>query len=127
MKSHATEPHDTSSLPEVIAATSAPEPEQAQILVRARAFAEPLLLGESLPTGENTLTHADAVAEILKTIGGSQAMQASSYLVYACQHLTKPLAGVHQIAGCLHRFRAANGFQNRRDGISMHQCVFADA
>ena len=90
MKSHATEPHDTSSLPEVIAATSAPEPEQAQVLVRARAFAEPLLLGESLPTGENTLAHADAVAEILKTIGGSQAMQAASYLVYASAHLNKP-------------------------------------
>ena len=90
MKSHATESHGTASLPEVIAATSSPEPEQAQVLARARVFAEPLLLGETLPTGENTLAHADAVADILKTVGGSQAMQAASYLVYASAHLNKP-------------------------------------
>ncbi len=90
MKSHAPEPHGTAALPEVIAVTSSPEPEQAQVLARARAFAEPLLLGEALPTGENTLAHADAVADILKTIGGSQAMQAASYLVYASAHLNKP-------------------------------------
>jgi GTP pyrophosphokinase len=90
MKSHSAEPHDASLLPEVIAATSAHEPEQAQVLARARVFAEPLLLGETLPTGENTLAHADAVADILKTIGGSQAMQAASYLVYASAHLNKP-------------------------------------
>jgi GTP pyrophosphokinase len=36
------------------------------------------------------LAHADAVAGILQHIGGSQAMQAASYLVYACDHLNKP-------------------------------------
>jgi GTP pyrophosphokinase len=36
------------------------------------------------------LAHADAVARILQSIGGSQAMQAASYLVYACDHLNKP-------------------------------------
>jgi GTP pyrophosphokinase len=30
------------------------------------------------------------VAAILKSIGGSEAMQAASYLVYACDHLNKP-------------------------------------
>ena len=30
------------------------------VLTRARAFAEPLLAGESLDTGENVLDHADA-------------------------------------------------------------------
>jgi hypothetical protein len=39
---------------------------------RARAFAEPLIAGEVMETGENTLTHADAVAAILKKIGGSK-------------------------------------------------------
>ena len=37
-----------------------------------------------------TLAHADAVATILKSIGGSEAMQAASYLVHACEHLNKP-------------------------------------
>ncbi len=65
-------------------------PEQADALVRARAFAEPLLAGEILDTGESVLAHADAVANILRGIGSSQAMQAASYLVYACDHLNKP-------------------------------------
>lgn len=53
-------------------------------------LAEPLLAAEILDTGENILAHADAVAQILKKIGGSEAMQAASYLVYACDHLNKP-------------------------------------
>ena len=72
------------------AATADSLPAQADALVRARAFAEPLLAGELLDTGENILAHADAVATILASIGGSQAMQAASYLVYACEHLNKP-------------------------------------
>ena len=87
MKSHT--PEHTAPAP-VIAATAHSLPEQADALARARAFAEPLLSGETLDTGENILEHADAVAGILKTIGGSQAMQAASYLVYACDHLNKP-------------------------------------
>ncbi|TAG25413.1 MAG: bifunctional (p)ppGpp synthetase/guanosine-3',5'-bis(diphosphate) 3'-pyrophosphohydrolase [Burkholderiales bacterium] len=59
-------------------------------LERARAFAEPLIASETLDTGENTFVHADAVAAILRSIGGSEAMQAASYLVYACEHLNKP-------------------------------------
>jgi GTP pyrophosphokinase len=74
----------------VVAATAQSLPEQANTLERARAFAEPLLASEKLDTGENILAHADAVASILRGIGGSEAMQAASYLVYACDHLNKP-------------------------------------
>ena len=86
MKSHV---HNPSSAP-VLAATAEAVPEQADALARARAFAEPLLSCETLDTGENVLAHADAVAAILRSIGGSQAMQAASYLVYTCDHLNKP-------------------------------------
>ena len=78
------------TLPQLLAATAHTLPEQVNALARARAFAEPLMAGETLDSGENTLAHADAVAGILKAIGGSEAMQAASYLVYACGHLTKP-------------------------------------
>ncbi len=81
---------ETAAPAPVIAATAHSLPEQADALARARAFAEPLIASEELDTGENVLVHADAVAEILRKIGGSQAMQAASYLVYACDHLNKP-------------------------------------
>ena len=74
----------------IVAATSDSLPQQAHALSRARAFAEPLLACEQLDTGENTFAHADAVAAILRDIGGSEAMQAAAYLVYACQHLNRP-------------------------------------
>jgi GTP pyrophosphokinase len=79
----------------LIAATAHSLPDQVDALARARAFAEPLLATARLDTGENILAHADAVAGILKGIGGSQAMQAASYLVYACDHLNKP----HEVIG----------------------------
>ncbi|MET0310993.1 MAG: bifunctional (p)ppGpp synthetase/guanosine-3',5'-bis(diphosphate) 3'-pyrophosphohydrolase [Burkholderiaceae bacterium] len=75
---------------ELIEATQEALPAAANALARARAFAEPLIAGESLDSGENTLAHADAVARILSTMGSSEAMQAASYLVYACDHLNKP-------------------------------------
>ncbi|MEO8390787.1 MAG: bifunctional (p)ppGpp synthetase/guanosine-3',5'-bis(diphosphate) 3'-pyrophosphohydrolase [Polaromonas sp.] len=74
----------------IVTATADSLPEQPHALARARAFAEPLIVGETHDTGENILAHADAVAAILKNIGGSEAMQAATYLVYACQHLNKP-------------------------------------
>ena len=83
-------PPADNALPQLIAATAHTLPEQVNALARARAFAEPLMAGETLDSGENTLAHADAVAAILKAIGGSDAMQAASYLVYACGHLNKP-------------------------------------
>jgi GTP pyrophosphokinase len=90
MKSLTAEHRDPAPLPDLIAATAHSLPEQAHALARARAFAEPLIAAETLDTGENTLAHADAVAAILKAIGGSEAMQAASYLVYTCEHLNKP-------------------------------------
>ncbi len=90
MKSHAAEQAEAAAVPELVAAAEQALPRQANTLARARAFAEPLIAGETLDTGENTLVHADAVAAILKTMGGSEAMQAASYLVYAWPHLNKP-------------------------------------
>jgi GTP pyrophosphokinase len=60
------------------------------VLTRARAFAEPLLAGESLDTGENVLDHADAVVAILDTLNSGNDVKAASYLVYACSHLSRP-------------------------------------
>ncbi len=90
MKSLTAEQPEAAAVPELIAATEQAMPHQANALARARAFAEPFIAGETLDTGENTLGHADAVAAILKSMGGSEAMQAASYLVYACPHLNKP-------------------------------------
>ncbi|MEJ5989261.1 bifunctional (p)ppGpp synthetase/guanosine-3',5'-bis(diphosphate) 3'-pyrophosphohydrolase [Ramlibacter sp. PS3R-8] len=90
MKSHAAEQAEPLAVPGLVAAAEQALPQQAHALARARAFAEPLIAGETLDTGENTLAHADAVAEILKSMGGSEAMQAASYLVYASHHLNKP-------------------------------------
>ena len=84
---------------QIVTATASSLADQPQTLARARAFAEPLIASETLDTGENTLVHADAVAAILKSIGGSEAMQAASYLVYACQHLSKPLEVISKAFG----------------------------
>lgn len=62
----------------------------AQHVALARSFAEPLLGSERLDSGEPALTHADAVAAILREIGASPALCAASYLVYAADHLGKP-------------------------------------
>ena len=87
---------DTAS---IFAATADSLPDPAQSLARARAFAEPLIGSELLDTGENTLAHADAVVTILKSMGGSQAMQAAIYLVHASQHLNKPLEVISKAFG----------------------------
>ena len=63
---------------------------EATQLVQARAFAEPLLDGQLLDTGEDALAHADAVAAILQGIGAAPAMRAAAYLVYAGDYLHKP-------------------------------------
>ncbi|MDM0013122.1 bifunctional (p)ppGpp synthetase/guanosine-3',5'-bis(diphosphate) 3'-pyrophosphohydrolase [Variovorax sp. J22P168] len=69
------------------------------MLARARAFAEPLIADEMLDTGENTLAHADAVSAIVRAMGGSEAMQAASYLVYSCQHLNRPQEVIAKVFG----------------------------
>ena len=86
-------------VPTVLTVTAQDLPSQSGDLARARAFAEPLLANENLGTGENVLAHADAVAGILQAIGGSESMQAASYLVYTCEHLNKPLEVIGKAFG----------------------------
>ncbi|WP_432731962.1 RelA/SpoT family protein [Variovorax sp. W6] len=81
------------------AATAERTPVMENMLARARAFAEPLIADEELDTGENTLAHADAVAAIVAKMGGSEAMQAASYLVYSCQHLNRPQEVIAKVFG----------------------------
>lgn len=64
--------------------------DEAGQLVRARAFAEPLLAGQLLDTGEDALAHAEGVATILQGIGAAPSMLAAAYLVYAGDFLQKP-------------------------------------
>jgi len=59
-------------------------------LQRARAFAEPLLAGRQLDTGEDALAHADGVAGILQGVGAAPSMRAAAYLVYAGDFLQRP-------------------------------------
>ena len=89
------------ALPPVMLATAdaAESAQHGETLAKARAFAEPLIAGETLDTGENILAHADAVVAILRSMGGSQAMQAAIYLVHASQHLNKPMEVINKAFG----------------------------
>ena len=89
MQSQAVAPADEAAAT-LIAALAAAQPEVDGELVRARAFAEPLLAGVLLDTGEDVLAHADGVSAILAGMGTSPTMQAAAYLVYTCDHLNKP-------------------------------------
>jgi GTP pyrophosphokinase len=64
--------------------------QEAGALPRARAFAEPLLSGHVLDTGEPALAHADGVAGILESIGAAPTLRAAAYLVYAADFLQRP-------------------------------------
>ena len=59
-------------------------------LLRARAFAEPLLSGRLLDTGEDAFGHAQGVADVLAAIGAAPSVQAAAFLVYAGDWLTRP-------------------------------------
>ena len=76
-------------MPEVVTATAGGD-EAGELRTRARAFAEPLLAGEATSSGENVLAHADATADILAGIGGSDDIQAAVYLSYASAQLNRP-------------------------------------
>ncbi len=71
----------------------------ASALERARAFAEPLLAGRVLDTGEEAFAHASGVAEVLKSIGGAPSLQAAAYLVYAGDFLQRPEEVVEKAFG----------------------------
>ncbi len=83
-------PSETAVAPELLSLAADGLPESAGVLLRARSFAEPFIAHQTLDTGENMLAHADAVAAILRAIGGSEALQSASYLVYAGEHLNHP-------------------------------------
>jgi GTP pyrophosphokinase len=68
-------------------------------LQRARAFAEPLLRGRALDTGEDAFDHAEGVAAVLAAIGGAPGLQAAAYLVYAGDFLQRPEEVVAQAFG----------------------------
>ena len=70
-------------------AGASPETEHAE-LARACAFAEPLLRGHALDSGEDAFAHAQGVAAILRAMGAAPSMQAAAYLVYAADFLTRP-------------------------------------
>ncbi|QTD44672.1 RelA/SpoT family protein [Ottowia testudinis] len=77
-------------LAEVVAATGGGAADARELRTRARAFAGPLLAGETTSSGENVLAHADATADILADIGGSDDIQAAVYLSYASAQLSRP-------------------------------------
>ena len=81
---------------------------EAAQLVRARAFAAPLLEGQQLDTGEEALAHADAVAAILQGIGAAPAMRAAAYLVYAGEYLNKPEEVIAKAFGPSHASLVVN-------------------
>ena len=72
---------------------------QADPVQRARAFAEPLLAGQVLDTGEDALAHADGTAAVLRHIGGAPSLCAAAYLVYAGDYLQRPEEVVHKAFG----------------------------
>ncbi|MES2413465.1 MAG: bifunctional (p)ppGpp synthetase/guanosine-3',5'-bis(diphosphate) 3'-pyrophosphohydrolase [Pseudomonadota bacterium] len=91
--------HSGDAATSIAIATAGTVPDQPDALVRARAFAEPLIAGEHFDTGENILAHADAVAAILKAIGRTEALQAAIYLVHSCEHLARPLESITRAFG----------------------------
>ncbi len=106
MKTSLREAHD-SAAPIVQLVDEHVADEEAQ-LARARAFAEPLLAGRALDTGEDALAHADGVATILQRIGAAPSMRAAAYLVYAGDYLNKPEEVVAKAFGPSHASLVAN-------------------
>jgi GTP pyrophosphokinase len=66
---------------------------------RARAFAEPLLAGHLLDTGEDALAHADGVVAVLTAIGAAPTLHTAAYLVYAGDFLQQPEGTVAKAFG----------------------------
>jgi GTP pyrophosphokinase len=91
MKTTPVAPAETPAVVRIAGAGGATDgPEGADALARARAFAEPLLAGQVLDTGEDALAHADGVASVLAGIGAAPALRAAAYLVYAGDYLQRP-------------------------------------
>ena len=90
----ATEPHAGSERE-----PADPDAQGSVALGRARAFAEPLLVGRRLDSGEEAWSHAEGVAQILADLGATPAMQAAAYLVYAGDGLQRPIEVVTKAFG----------------------------
>ncbi len=84
---------------DLVAATAQANKDDAAMLERVRAFAVPLIGDQLLDSGENMLAHADAMAEILASVGASASMKAGGYLVYASDHLNKPREVIGRVCG----------------------------
>ena len=93
------DPRESSAPIVQLSVADQPALDDAGILERARGFAEPLLRGHPLESGEDTLTHADAVADILGAIGASAALRATIYLTYAADYLNKPEEAIGRAFG----------------------------
>jgi GTP pyrophosphokinase len=85
-----------------LASAEPAEPGGIDPVVRARAFAEPLLAGQALDTGEDALEHADGVAAVLRQIGAAPPLVAAAYLVYASDYLQRPEDVVRKAFGASH-------------------------
>ncbi len=83
----------------IVHLASGGEPAEADPVQRARAFAEPLLTGQTLDTGEDALAHADGTAAVLRQIGGGPPLCAAAYLVYAGDYLQRPEEVVNKAFG----------------------------
>src|SRR5438105_547635 len=106
MKTGLLEPHDAAA--PIVQLIDEHVADEAAQLLRARAFAEPLLSGQVLDTGEDALAHADGVAAILQGIGAAPSMRAAAYLVYAGDYLNKPEEMVAKAFGPSHASLVAN-------------------
>ncbi|MBP6777247.1 MAG: bifunctional (p)ppGpp synthetase/guanosine-3',5'-bis(diphosphate) 3'-pyrophosphohydrolase [Piscinibacter sp.] len=104
MKTAAADPSGTAAIVQLLdlPAAAAQPPADASQLERARAFAEPLLQGRALDTGEDAFAHAAGVAAILQGLGASREMQAAAYLVYAGDFLSQPEEIVAKAFGASH-------------------------
>ena len=58
-------------------------------LTQARQFVAPLIESELLDSGENMLAHADAVAQLLNSVGAAHDLQIATYLGYAVPMLKR--------------------------------------
>ena len=78
----------------IVAATADAGPDTLapdQALPAARAFAQELLSGRTLDTGEDAWSHGEGVAGILRALGAAEPLQAAAYLVYAGDFLQDPV------------------------------------
>jgi GTP pyrophosphokinase len=85
-----------------LASVAPAEPAGIDPVARARAFAEPLLAGQALDTGEDAFAHADGVATVLRQIGAAPSLEAAAYLVYAGDYLQRPEEVVRKAFGASH-------------------------